>query len=298
MIGISLHSRSRRVTSTPSPSGSTRSTIAASGGRIAARSSASSAVSAGIASKPASRSTTRSARRICGSSSTTSTRVTRAPRRRRGSGSSTTNEVPWPGSDSTRTCPPLASTQPAHDRQAEPRALAGRAGPAVERREDALLLGERDARALVDHAHQDPAAAHPRAHRHRLVVAVAQRVLDQVRERAPQLAGVGAHQRQVGARSTAAPRSRRAGVLDRGADHLLERAPVLARLGGARLQPREVEQLVDEPRQPPALVRDRVGQLEPVLGVEATARRAPRRRRRSPSAASAGRARPTAGRRS
>ena len=42
MIGISLHSRSRRVTSTPSMSGSIRSRIAASGGFTAARSSASS----------------------------------------------------------------------------------------------------------------------------------------------------------------------------------------------------------------------------------------------------------------
>ncbi len=50
MIGISLHSRSRRVTSTPSMSGSIRSTIAASGGLTAARSSASSPLLAGTAS--------------------------------------------------------------------------------------------------------------------------------------------------------------------------------------------------------------------------------------------------------
>ena len=36
MIGISLHSRIRRVTSTPSMSGSIRSTIAAAGGLTAA----------------------------------------------------------------------------------------------------------------------------------------------------------------------------------------------------------------------------------------------------------------------
>ncbi len=94
------------------------------------------------------------------------------------------------------------------------------------------------------------------------MVAVAQRVLDQVRERAPQLR----RRRRGGAagrpRSTSRTRSGCSGVLDRGADDLLERAPVLARLGGTRLQAREVEQLVDEPRQAPALVRDRVGQLD------------------------------------
>ena len=64
--------------------------------------------------------------------------------------------------------------------------------------------------ALVDHAHEDAAAADARAHRHRLVVAVAQRVLDQVRERAPQLAGVGAQRAAGRARSRAAPgRARR-----------------------------------------------------------------------------------------
>ena len=44
MIGISLHSRRRSVTSTPSMSGSIRSTIAAAGGATAAASRASSPV--------------------------------------------------------------------------------------------------------------------------------------------------------------------------------------------------------------------------------------------------------------
>ncbi len=48
MIGISLHSRSRLVTSTPSMSGSIRSTIAAAGGFTAAWSSASSPLAAAI----------------------------------------------------------------------------------------------------------------------------------------------------------------------------------------------------------------------------------------------------------
>ena len=71
MIGISDHPRRLRVMSMPSPSGSTRSMIAASGGRNAATSSASSTLAACSTSKPASRKKIRSARRICGSSSTT-----------------------------------------------------------------------------------------------------------------------------------------------------------------------------------------------------------------------------------
>src|SRR4051794_8882165 len=76
MIGICDQRRISRHTATPSPSGSTRSRIAASGGRTATGSSACSAVWAGTGSKPASRRMTRSARRICGSSSQT------RPRRR------------------------------------------------------------------------------------------------------------------------------------------------------------------------------------------------------------------------
>src|SRR5262249_45059483 len=59
-----LHSRSRRVTSIPSPSGSTRSTIAACGGRTAARSHAPPAACVAITPNPPPRRPTRSPRRV------------------------------------------------------------------------------------------------------------------------------------------------------------------------------------------------------------------------------------------
>ena len=74
-------------------------------------------------------------------------------------------------------------------------------------------------------------------------------------------------------RQVAVEREREVGLrpveaLDRAADHLVERHPVAPRLGRAGLEPGEVEQLVDEPRQPPRLGRDDGRR----------ARRAPRRR--------------------
>ena len=53
-------------------------------------------------------------------------------------------------------------------------------------------------------------------------------------------------------------------VVDRGVDDLLDRAPLRPRLGGAALEPREVEQVVDQPRQPRALRRDHAAELAPL----------------------------------
>ena len=74
----------------------------------------------------------------------------------------------------------------------------GRGAGAVEGLEDPLLLGLRDARAAVDDAHQDAAADVARAHGHGMAAGVPVRVLEQVREGALELGGVGAHGRQVG----------------------------------------------------------------------------------------------------
>ena len=246
MIGISLHRAARGVTSTPSPSGSTRSMIAASGGRTAARSSASSAVSAGIASKPASRSTTRSARRICGSSSQRRGRAAHAgDRRGRGQRQLDDERRALAGQRLDAHLAAVGLDEPAHDRQPEAGAVP------VERHEDPLLLGGRDARALVDDAHQDPRrrsrrpAPRPDARR---------RSAARSRSGSRTRAAAGVASARISGRSGAiASRTRvgrRAGVLERGADHLVERDPVGARLGRAGLQAREVEQLVDEPREP------------------------------------------------
>ena len=74
--------------------------------------------------------------------------------------------------------------EPAHDRQPEAgAAVAGGLGPrAVERLEDPLALGLRDARAAVDEAQQDPPADVARADGDRVAVGVPVGVLEQVRE--------------------------------------------------------------------------------------------------------------------
>ena len=82
-------------------------------------------------------------------------------------------------------------------------------------------------------------------------------VLEQVRERALELGGVGAHRRQVAVdrdleRAVRQLRSSIAAPHD-----LLDRAPLGARLGGVGLQPREVEQVVDQAREPGRLLGDR-----------------------------------------
>ena len=149
----------RSQTSTPLPSGSTRSRTIASGGRTETASSASPSVSA--VRRPRSRRSRRitlSPRRICGSSSTTSTRgaaalmapapaARRAGRRRR---------TPSPSGvrAAAGSRPPLASTKPrqiARPRPEPPRSSAG----AVEGLEDRGALGGGDARAAVDHADRD-----------------------------------------------------------------------------------------------------------------------------------------------
>ena len=79
------------------------------------------------------------------------------------------------------------------------------------------------------------AADRARAHRDRLAAGVAQRVLEQVRERALELRGVGVDQRQVAVDREAEPRpGRRRAPRRRRAQDLLDRAPVAPRLGGAR----------------------------------------------------------------
>ena len=81
---------------------------------------------------------------------------------------------------------------------------------------------------------------------------VARRVLQQVRERALELRGVGADERQVGVDRQREGPGRERDVVDGGQDHLLDRAPLHARLGPARLQARHVQQVVDQARSRPA----------------------------------------------
>ena len=314
MIGIVVHSRSCRQTSMPSPSGSTRSMIAASGGRTAALSSASAAVAAGSTSKPASRRMTRSARRICGSSSQTSTRWRRAHAPDRPVASAHRLVAPQQlGRELDHEARPLARQrldpdpaavglhEPAHDRQPEARAaMAGARGAgAVERLEHALALRGRDAGPAVDDADEQPPAGHARAHRDRVAARVARAVLEQVGERALELGGVGAHERQVaverrarGARA-GSRRSSTAASITSSIEHHSGRgsaAPPSSRERSSRLSIRRDRRVLS------AVIT--AAELAPLLVASASATRSPRRRRRSRSAACAGRARPRAAARS
>jgi hypothetical protein len=107
---------------------------------------------------------------------------------------------------------------------------------------------------------------------------VAQRVLQQVGERALELRRVGVDQRQVVVEHEPDPLRARADGLDGSADHLLDRGPVAPRRRRPGLEARQVEQLLHQAREPGALADDRGGQLAAVVGGEA--RRAERLGRR------------------
>ena len=115
------------------------------------------------------------------------------------------------------------------------------------------LVGVRDARAAVDDADEQPAAAHPRADGDRLARRVARGVLEQVRERALELRGVGEDQRQVAVDREldalgATPADVTASRSSSSIEHQSRRGSARA-----RLQARELEQLVDQAREPRAL---------------------------------------------
>ena len=224
MIGIWLHSRSWRQTSTPSPSGSTRSMIAASGGCSAAPSSASCGglrgddVEAGLAQHD--------------------------PQAAQDLQLVVADEHPWPRRAHDRSAAAAGGAfgerqldrehraltgrrlgvhaaavgldEPAHDRQSQPGAgMRVVRVVAVERLERAAQLRRVHARPAVDDADAHLAADDPRAHLDRMPAAVAPRVLEQVDEDALELGGVGPHERQVAvegqreARRVAARRHRR-----------------------------------------------------------------------------------------
>src|SRR5207302_3774828 len=86
--------------------------------------------------------------------------------------------------------------EPPRYRQAQARArvVRARAWNAVEGQEDALLLAGGDPGALIGYEHTDALADHPRAHRHRLAVAVSSRVLEHVRKRPLELRRVALQQ--------------------------------------------------------------------------------------------------------
>ena len=233
MIGVCVHSRSAPA------SPRCRRRRAARGRRSPRRAGAArrgrappAAVAAGSASKPASRSTMRSARRICGSSS----HDEHAPARRaqagtagarRTTGSSTTNVVPWPGSDSTATLPPLASTkpraiasprpEPRWPERSVPRGRTARRRARARRRDARPRSTTRTTtRSPTARARTDTGCA----------ARVAARVLEEVGERALELRGVGPHERQLALDRELNVPPASAEPVDRRLEHLLQRAPV------------------------------------------------------------------------
>ena len=273
MIGMSLHSRIERQTSTPFPSGRIRSRIAASGGRTDTASSASCAVSAVVTSKPASRSSTRSARRIWRSSSQTSTRTALTPPASspaRGGGRSISRDGQLDHEARAlagqRLGPDAAAVglqEAARDRKPEARARCRpvRASGRTARRCARALRSERPARGRsTRRIATRPARA--AAHHDRIGPGEMARVLEHVRERTLELCGVRLNEWQVrikldveaGGRRGRPTRSRRGPP----------RRASTSRCRGSALpacKAREVEQVVHEPRESRALVGDHRGEL-------------------------------------
>jgi hypothetical protein len=147
------------------------------------------------------------------------------------------------------------------------------AGPfrarSVERLEDALALRRGDARAAIHDTDDDALPDGPRTERDGMPARVARGVLQDVREGTLELRRVRAHEGQV-ALDRDVERARRQGeVVDRRLQHLVDRARLGARLGGVGLQAREIEQVLDEARQPLRLLLDAARELAalPVLDV-------------------------------
>ena len=112
-----------------------------------------------------------------------------------------------------------------------------------------LQLGRRDARPAIDDPHEHARPDRPRAHGHRVPAGVAGAFSSRLANARSSWAASACTSGRSGS-SARLNVGRRRDVVDGGAQDLLDRAPVAARLDGLRLEAREVEQLVDEPRQP------------------------------------------------
>ena len=104
------------------------------------------------------------------------------------------------------------------------------------------------------------------ADRHRLLAGEAGRVLEHVGQRPLQLVGVRVQRRAARGRAGGrSPRRARERSPCAAPDHLVHADPVLARLNPPGLEPAEVEQVVHQAREPPALGGDHGGELAPLL---------------------------------
>src|SRR6185437_12140714 len=117
--------------------------------------------------------------------------------------------------------------------------LAGRGRASVEGLEDPGALGGIYAGALVDDPYDDARAALADMHRHRQAARVAQRILEQIRERALEVGGVGADRWYVGLGRDPHVVVGSGHTVSGGENHVLERNPVSARLRVTGLEPRQ-----------------------------------------------------------
>src|SRR5213078_770351 len=153
MIGTSVHSRSRRITSMPSMSGNPRSTMTTSGWREPTSTRPSAPVVASNSRYPWPVSVARRKRRICGSSSMRTTTGSgigghRGGRRVRQRQRDEEGDAPL-GQVLGPDAPAVRFDDAATDGEAEPGALTVARRRAVEFLEDPILLAVRQARAMV-----------------------------------------------------------------------------------------------------------------------------------------------------
>src|SRR5438093_9195226 len=230
MIGTSVHSRSRRITSMPSMSGNPRSTMTTSGWREPTSTRPSAPVVASNSRYPWPVSVARRKRRICGSSSMRTTTGSGigghrggwrlAERQREEERDAPLRQVLGPDVPTVR--PDDALT----DREAEPGAPAAGRQAAVELLEDLVLLATGQPRAVVGDLDGDRAVGRRRDDRDRASRrGVLEGIVEEVDQHLLDEHVVDRDQRQIrrDVRGHAAIRQTLAEAAQRRSDHLLER---------------------------------------------------------------------------
>src|SRR5947208_2332336 len=271
MIGTSVHSRSRRITSMPSMSGNPRSTMTTSGWREPTSTRPSAPVVASNSRYPGPVRVARRKRRIWGSSSMRTTtgsgigghrgRWLFGQRQREKEGDAALGQVLGPDAPAVRVHDALA------DREAEAGAPAASRLAAVELLEDSLLPAVGQARTMVGDLNGHLAVGRGRDDPDR---AVGRGVLDGVVEQVDQHLldehVVHGDERQIGrdAHNDAVAVEALGELPERGPDHLLKGVPVTVQAQGARLEPRHLQQVLDEPVEAAGLVTN--GLQEFLLG--------------------------------
>ena len=254
--------------SVPVPSGSRRSRMTASGGRMAASASACSTDAAVVTSYPAPRRFVWSARRICGSSSTT--RILAPVIARTAIGGGARESQHERGALAGRFRPeaaPVRLGEAARDREPEPgarrpprRARTARTRP---RRRQRACPGPSSATRTTTVSPFAVAVDADVPRRSRMAVGV----LQEVDEDPPHLPCVDLDRGEIGRhvdRGAAVVMK----LVERRADELVHRPELALRIGGARLQPREIEEVAHHPIEAGRLDPDRLDERRTIAVVE------------------------------